>query len=63
MNKKDIHAKQSLVKATDAIRNKFREIRSSDLESKRLLEKHYKPITKRLGSLISFQETKAKKKK
>lgn len=62
MNWRDLKAKQSLARATDSIRNKFRQIRSTHLENKRLLEEQYKPISKRLGKLIEFKEDKTKKK-
>lgn len=44
--------KESLIEATEAVRNKFKRLRSNDLESTRLLEEQYKPITKRLGQFI-----------
>lgn len=49
MNKRDIRAKQAVVRATDSIRNKFHQIRSTHLENTRLLEEQYKPITKKLN--------------
>lgn len=61
MNKRDIKAKQSLVKATDSIRDKFRQVRSTHLENKRLLEEQYKPITKKLTKLIDFKDKKSKR--
>lgn len=60
MNNRDLRAKQSLAKATESVRNKFRQVRFAHLENKRLLEEQYKPITKRLGKLIDFKEKKSK---
>lgn len=54
MDKRDVQAKRSLIQATESIRNKFNQVRSTNLENKRLLEEQYKPITKRLGKLIDL---------
>lgn len=45
-------AKLSLAKATDSVRNKFEQLRNERLETSRLLEKQYKPITQKLVELI-----------
>lgn len=52
MQRRDVKAKESLARASDAIRRKFQQVRSAHMENKRILEEHYKPITKRLGQLI-----------
>lgn len=44
--------KLSLAHATDSVRNKFNKLRNESIESGRLLEEKYKPITKRLGLLL-----------
>lgn len=49
--------KQSLIEATQSVRNKFNEIHNIDLESRRLLEEQFKPITKRLNKLIVGNES------
>lgn len=53
-----MRAKNALVKATESVRNKFQQIRSTHLENNRLLEEQYKPITKRLGKLIDAKSEK-----
>lgn len=60
MDAKDLKAKASLAKATASVRNKFHQVRSAHLENKRLLEQQYKPITKRLGELITLKDKKTK---
>lgn len=49
--------KQELAKATQSVRNKFRQLRSSYLEENRLLEQQYKPIIKRLSALIETEKS------
>lgn len=51
MDRSDFRAKHSLARATESVRDKFRQIRSTQLENKRLLEEQYKPVTKRLGDI------------
>jgi predicted DNA-binding transcriptional regulator YafY len=54
--------KLSLAQATDSVRNKFKELRGERIETNRLLEEQFKPITKRLTKLIDTND-KVKKKK
>lgn len=58
MHRRDLNAKQSLAKASEAIRRKFQHVRSAHMENKRILEEQYKPITKRLGQLIDTKQQK-----
>lgn len=48
--------KFSLAKATDAVRNKFQQLRMDHLDSKKMLEQQFKPITTKLGDLISLNQ-------
>lgn len=57
------NVKLSLALATDSVRDKFRKLRSDDLETGRLLEEQFKPITKKLGILKYVKKAEKKKRK
>lgn len=58
MTATDFKVKQSLAKATKSVRDKFRQLRSMQLEQNRLLEEQYMPITKKLSALIASKKEK-----
>lgn len=57
MNKREKELKQSVVKATESIRNKFKELFNEKSANKYILEEQYKPITTKLSSLIDVNRT------
>lgn len=57
---KKVKVKQELIKATEAVRQKYKDLFNDRIETKRLLEKHYKPITKKLGTLIELNKNNSK---
>lgn len=48
--------KLAVAKATDNIRNKFKELYNERKETKRFLEDQYKPITKKINTLIDLNK-------
>lgn len=59
----DKKVKLSLVQATNSVRNKFNALRNEDLETDRLLEEQFKPITQRLTKVINNTSRDAVKKR
>lgn len=56
MLSQDEKVKQSLIKATESVRQKYKDLINNRVETSRLLERHYKPITNKLGTLIDLNK-------
>lgn len=56
MLSQDEKVKQSRIKATEAVRQKYKDLINNRAETTRLLERYYKPITNELGTIIDLNK-------
>lgn len=59
MSEYNKNVKMSLIRATNAVRQKFKKLHQDRLEKRQILEEQYRPITKKMNKLMATTTSKA----